>query len=88
MNVTLSIDDQLVSRARRKAEAMGKSLNQLVRDYLQRVAGGDDPERSIEEFRHLSGRGNSRGWRFNRDEIHDRRENYRRENERRDNARS
>lgn len=72
MNVTLSIDDQLVGKARKKAEALGKSLNQLIRDYLQTVAGGDDPERSIEEFKKLSGRGHSRGWRFNRDEIHDR----------------
>jgi replicative DNA helicase len=72
MNVTLSIDDQLVSRARKKAEAMGKSLNQLIRDYLQSVAGGDNPERSIEEFNRLSGQGHSRGWRFNRDEIHER----------------
>jgi hypothetical protein len=73
MNVTLSIDDQLVARARKKAEAMGKSLNQLIRDYLQRVAGADDPERSVKEFRRLSGRGDSRGWRFDRDEIHERR---------------
>jgi Family of unknown function (DUF6364) len=72
MNVTLSIDEQIVARARQKAEALGKSLNQLIRDYLQTVAGGDDPERSIEEFKRLSGRGNSRGWRFNRDEIHER----------------
>ena len=72
MNVTLSIDDQLVSRARKKAEAMGKSLNQLIRDYLQSVAGGDNPERSIEEFKRLSGQGHSRRWRFNRDEIHER----------------
>jgi hypothetical protein len=72
MNVTLSIDEQLVSRARKKAEALGKSLNQLIRDYLQTVAGGNDPERSIEEFKQLSGKGHSRGWRFNRDEIHER----------------
>ena len=72
MNVTLSIDEQLVAKARKKAAALGKSLNQLIRDYLQRLAGGDDPERSIEEFRRLSGRGHSRGWRFNRDEIHER----------------
>jgi predicted HicB family RNase H-like nuclease len=51
MNVTLSIDEQLVARARKKAEALGKSLNQLIRDYLQTVAGGDDPERSIKEFK-------------------------------------
>jgi hypothetical protein len=72
MNVTLSIDEQVVSRARKKAEALGKSLNQMIRDYLQTVAGGDDPERSIEEFKRLSGKGHSRGWRFNRDEIHER----------------
>jgi hypothetical protein len=72
MNVTLSIDEQIVARARKKAEALGKSLNQLIRDYLQTVVGGDDPERSIEEFKRLSGQGHSCGWRFNRDEIHDR----------------
>jgi hypothetical protein len=72
MNVTLSIEDQLVTRARQKAEALGKSLNQLIRDYLQTVAGGGDPECSIEEFNRLSGRGHSRGWRFDRDEIHSR----------------
>ncbi|MGD0514412.1 MAG: DUF6364 family protein [Terriglobales bacterium] len=72
MNVTLSIDEQLVARARKKADALGKSLNQLIRDYLQKLAGGDDPERSIDEFRSLSGRGNSRGWRFDRNEIHER----------------
>ncbi len=72
MNVTLSIDEQVVARARRKADALGKSLNQLVREYLQKLAGGDDPERSIEEFKKLSGRGDSRGWRFDRHEIHER----------------
>src|SRR5712671_5619168 len=77
MNVTLSLDDQIVTRARKKAEALGKSLNQLIRDYLQTVAGGDDAERSIEEFKRLSGRGHSRGWRFNRDEIHSRQGNDR-----------
>ena len=72
MNVTLSVDGQVLERARRKAAALGKSLNQLIREYLQGLAGGDDPERSIDEFNRLSGRGNSHGWRFNRDEIHDR----------------
>jgi hypothetical protein len=72
MNLTLSVDEQLVARARQRAETLGKSLNQLIRDYLQNLAGGDDPEKSIAEFRRLSGTGNSRGWRFNRDEIHER----------------
>ncbi len=72
MNVTLSIDEQLVARARKKAEALGKSLNRLIRDYLQHLAGDDDPERSIAEFKRLSGAGHSRRWRFNRNEIHER----------------
>jgi len=72
MNLTLSLDEQLVARARERADALGKSLNQMIRDYLQKMAGGEDPEESIREFRRLSGRGHSRGWRFNRDEIHER----------------
>jgi len=72
MNITLSIDEQLAARARKRAEALGKSLNQLIRDYLQKLAGGDDPEQSIEEFLQLSGKGHSRGWRFDRNEIHER----------------
>ncbi len=72
MNVTLSIDEQVVERARKKAAAVGKSLNQLIRDYLQVSAGGGDPEQSIKEFERLSGRGSSGGWRFNRDELHER----------------
>jgi len=74
MNLTLSVDEQLVAQARKRASALGKSLNQLIRDYLQTLAGGDDPERSIDEFQNLSGRGHSRGWRFDRDEIHERRD--------------
>jgi hypothetical protein len=71
MNITLSIDAQVAIRARKRAEALGMSLNQLIRDYLQTIAD-DDPERSIEEFRSLSGGGDSKSWRFNRDEIHER----------------
>ena len=88
MNVTLSIDDQLVASARKKAEALGKSLNQLIRDYLKTVAGGDDPERSIQEFNRLSGQGHSRGWKFNRDEIHSRQDRSLEDRPRKDHARS
>ena len=38
----------------------------------QSSAGANDPERSIEELEHLSGRGHSHGSHFNRDEIHER----------------
>lgn len=72
MNVTLSIDEQVVARARKKAEALGKSLNQMIREYLLRLGGANDAEASMEEFRRLSGKGNSRGWRFRREELHER----------------
>jgi hypothetical protein len=60
------------ARARKKAEALGKSLNQLIREYLQSLTGDDDPEKSIEQFKRLSGQGHSRGWHFDRNEIHER----------------
>ncbi len=74
MNVTLSIDEQLLARARRVADSMGKSVNQLVREYLESLTDAGDPARDIEELRRLSkqGKGRSRGWRFSRDEIHER----------------
>jgi hypothetical protein len=72
VNITFSLDDHLVSRARKKAAALGKGLNDLIRDYLQSFVSEDDAERSIAEFKRLSGRGHSRGWCFNRGEIHER----------------
>jgi len=39
MNLTLSIDKELLDKARTTAGAMGISLNEMVRNYLQRVAG-------------------------------------------------
>jgi replicative DNA helicase len=74
MNVTLSIDDEIMREARRRAEAMGTSVNQLVRDYLQQFTGKSDLNAAAAEFEEMSrkARGNSRGWKFNRDELHER----------------
>lgn len=71
MNITLSVDDQTVEKARRVAQAMNKSLNQLVREYLEQLANRDQVERDIAEFRALSPSG-KRSWKFNREEIYDR----------------
>jgi hypothetical protein len=75
MNLTLSVDDEVVEQARRRAEAMGKSVNQLVREYLERLAGNSDVDAAIAEFRELTrnANGNSHGWKFNREEVHERR---------------
>jgi len=75
MNLTLSIDDEIIRSARRRAEAMGTRVNQLVRDYLEQLAGKSDPNANAAEFEKLSrmAKGNSRGWKFNRQELHERR---------------
>jgi hypothetical protein len=74
MNITLSIDESLVEEARRLALARGTSLNQLIRDYLEDLVRPGDPKAISEELRRLTseGGGRSRGWRFNRDELHER----------------
>ena len=73
-NLTLSVDEKVVERARSVARAMGKSLNQLVRDYLERVTATGDLDDEMRELRRLSKSpgGRSRGWRFDRDELHER----------------
>jgi DNA phosphorothioation-dependent restriction protein DptG len=51
---------------------MGKSVDQLIQDYLKELTSMAIPEESIAELRRLSeeSKGNSRGWKFDRDEIH------------------
>jgi predicted HicB family RNase H-like nuclease len=39
MNITLSVDEQVAQRAREAAQMIRKSLNQVVRDYLEQLAG-------------------------------------------------
>ncbi len=75
MNLTLSIDERIVKKARRAAASIGMSLNQAVRRFLEDLAGDDSADKDITEMDDLSARsgGRSRGWRFDRDEIHERR---------------
>ena len=75
MNVTLSIDDEVIRLARRRAEVLGTSVNQLVREYLEQLAGKTDPNEDAAEFERLSrlAQGDSRGWKFSREQLHERR---------------
>jgi len=41
MNVTLAIPDALVEKARALAKKRGTSLNQMIRDQLEREVGGE-----------------------------------------------
>jgi hypothetical protein len=72
MNITLSIDEQIIERAREKLRATGKSVNQEIREHLQHIAGDDDLERDIEFFVKTSGMGKPEAdWKWNRDELYE-----------------
>lgn len=73
MNVTLSIEDQVVAEARRIAAARGTSLNQLVRDFLGDLTRVDDVESVIAQLEALWANESYRSegpW--TREELHER----------------
>ena len=74
MNITLSVDEQVAIRAREAAKKMGKSLNQVVRDYLEQLAGSARRNQNWEQFEQRCLQSNARleGWQFNRDEANER----------------
>ncbi len=71
MNITLSIDERVAEEARKAAGAMGKSLNQAVRDYLEQLARVHQIAAELEAFEAsaLGTPGRLRGWRFDREEA-------------------
>ena len=72
MNLTLSIDAVLLEKARRTASDMGMSLNEMVRNYLERVAGEGDSGETFRELRELfrvhGGHSDGRTW--TREDLH------------------
>ena len=74
INRTRADDDEVFRKARQRAQQLGTSVNQLVREYLEQLGGKPDPIRDAYEFQRLSqlSQGDSRGWKFNREEAHKR----------------
>lgn len=74
MNITLSVDEQVAQRARDVARSMGKSLNQVVRDYLEQLAGGTRREQLWEQFEARCTQSTAKldGWKFDRNEANER----------------
>lgn len=72
MNITLSVNEKTVIEARKVAASMGKSLNQVIREDLERLTRKQKRNNDLDEFRELSGQGNSNGWKFNREQLHER----------------
>ncbi|MCF6235886.1 MAG: DUF6364 family protein [Gammaproteobacteria bacterium] len=75
MNITLSADTELIKKGREYASAHNTSLNQLIRDYLLKLTGECNAEKSADEFvriaSNMPGKSAS-GFKFSRDEIYDR----------------
>lgn len=74
MNITLAIDNDLAARARKVAEARGISLNQLVREELERVTSTESRERDLQRLMTLLREhpGNSQGQKWTREDAYDR----------------
>ena len=73
VNITLSADAELVRRARDYAREHGTTLNQMIRDHMDRVTGGGSAVDAATQFSevalHHPGR-SPEGYRIDRDEIH------------------
>ena len=75
MNLTLSIDEQLLERAREVARQQGKSLNAVIREYLERLAGtqaGADTAKELLGLMRKHG-GHSGGKKISREDAYRRR---------------
>jgi hypothetical protein len=73
MNITLSADEEVVRRAREVARTHGKSLNQMVREYIQTLAANADLEKAADELFALmdEGGGSLQGQRFERGDAYE-----------------
>lgn len=75
-NLTLSIDDDVLRRARSQALEQGTSVNVLIRRYLEAFTGGDHRAQGLHRFVALAGEtqtgSGTDGRTWSRDDLHDR----------------
>jgi hypothetical protein len=73
-NLTLTIDDDLLRRARRRALDQGTSVNAVVREYLESFAGDDETAQArralVKLARRKSGSSGPAGRSWTRDDVH------------------
>jgi hypothetical protein len=78
-NLTVTVDERVLRRARIKALEQGTSVNALVSDYLARFAGMGSTEKALAEFVALAQQSTAssgptgRTWR--REDLYDRPKN-------------
>ena len=73
-NITLSADGTLVRKAREIARRQGKSLNRMIREYLESLDARGAGRGPVEDLFALmdEGKGSLGGRRWSRDESHER----------------
>jgi len=75
-NLTISVDDVLLKRARIKALEDGTSVNALLREYLEAYTGTERTQRALAGFAELADQSaagsGSAGRSWTRDDLHDR----------------
>ncbi|MCB9739800.1 MAG: MerR family transcriptional regulator [Deltaproteobacteria bacterium] len=76
MNLTISADEDVIRRARAAARRQGRSLNDVLRETLERLAGARSREAVADEFLALTEtkRGTLEGS-FRREDAYDARRN-------------
>ena len=72
MNITLSADSETIDKARKWTLAHGTSLNAIIREQLERLAGMGDREELARQLRENARNlaGNSGGYTFNRQDVY------------------
>ena len=73
-NLTITLDDDLLKKARIRAAELGVSVNAVLRDYLIAWAGATDRRRAVDSLlaRSQKARSASGQRRWTRDELHER----------------
>lgn len=72
-NITLSVSEQTLEKARQAARNRGRSLNALIREYLEELAGAKHRSRAVANLKRLwaEGGGHSGGRKITRDETYE-----------------
>lgn len=74
-NLTLSVDDDVLRRARIRALERGTTVNALVREYLETFVGPDEVRRALDKITEISERSQASsgpgGRRWRRDDAYE-----------------
>ena len=74
-NLTLSVDEDLLRRARIRALERGTTVNALVRDYLETFVGPDEVRRALDKIAEITERSQASsgpgGRRWRRDDVYE-----------------